>query len=352
MTMRTAPPGTRHAQRGFTLVELMIAMLLGLILSAGVIQIFISSKQSYRMQDGLARMQENARFSMDFLTREIRMAGFTGCYNDGPGSIENILNDQTNYGWNINNLLQGHEATTSSSWSPALDASLVGSVLAETDVIAIRRMASNGVKLTSPYSDSAQLFIDPTNNIFSTGDIVMVTDCTQGSIFQVTNLQSAGGKIDVVHSSSGGYTPGNSGPHLGNSYGEDAEVASLQTTIFFIGQGASGEPALFRRTLGTSGGSTATLSNEELIEGVENMQILYGEDTDDDGSANKYVAADSATMDNVMSIRLSLLMRTTEDNLASEPQTYTYNGSTVTATDKRIRRVFDTTVKLRNRGTK
>lgn len=341
-------------QHGFSLVEMMVAMVIGLILIAGVIQIFISSKQSYRVQDSMGRLQENARFAMDYLTREARMAGFTGCFKDNPSTIENILNNPSDYAWDINNMLAGNEATSSSSWTPALDASLSGTVKGGTDVITIRHMSSQGIQLVPPdYSSSAQLFVNSPNGL-SIGDILMVTDCTQGSIFQATNIafNNGGGttKYDITHASSGSFSPGNSGPHLSNEFKAGAEVAKLDTTVFFIATGASGEPALFERTLGNSSG-TPSLSNQELVEGVEDMQVLYGEDTDGDGSANKYVTADAVgNMGNVVSMRISLLMRTADDNLVNSPQTYNYNGSSVTATDRRIRRVFNSTVKLRNRG--
>ena len=65
------------------LIEIMIALLIGAFLLGGVLQIFVSSKQTYRMQEGLSRLQENGRFAMDFLARDIRMAGFWGCHS-GP----------------------------------------------------------------------------------------------------------------------------------------------------------------------------------------------------------------------------------------------------------------------------
>ena len=339
-----------RTQRGFSLVEMMIAMVIGLILIAGVIQIFVSSKQSYRVQDSMGRLQENARFAMDFLSREVRMAGFTGCFKNSPTTIENILNTPSAFSWDINNMLSGNEATSATTWSPALDASLTGLVKGGTDVINVRHMSSQGINLVPSYSDSAQLFISPSGNIFADGDILMVTDCTQGSVFQVTNLQPSGGKVNVVHSSAGGVSPGNTGPHLANSYGPGSEVAKLENTVFYIATGTSGEPALFERTLGNSAG-TASASSQELVEGVEDMQILYGEDTDGDGSANVYVTADAVgNMANVVSVRISLLMRTADNNLVGTPQTYNYDGSSITATDKRIRRVFNSTIKLRNRG--
>ena len=66
----------RNPQRGLTLVEIMVAMAISLVLLAGIIQIFLGSKQAYRVQDGLARLQENGRFAMEFMGRSIREAGY------------------------------------------------------------------------------------------------------------------------------------------------------------------------------------------------------------------------------------------------------------------------------------
>jgi len=83
---------------------------------------------------------------------------------------------------------------------------------------------------------------------------------------------------------------------------------------------------------------------------VENMQVLYGEDIDNDGVANRYVTANNiGNLNNVVSTRISLLIRS-QDNIASTEQTYAYNGEDVEANDLRVRRIFNTTIKIRNRG--
>jgi len=81
------------------------------------------------------------------------------------------------------------------------------------------------------------------------------------------------------------------------------------------------------------------------------MQILYGEDTDGDRTANRYVTADQVTnMKNVVSLKVMLLLRTLEDHLADVPQSYTFNGQTVTPTDRRLSRVFSSVITIRNRS--
>lgn len=341
--MTTRPTSGR--QRGMTLIEIMIALGISAILLTGLLQVFISSKQSYRVTEASARLQENGRFAMNFLTDDLRMAGYTGCYNGLPANVETILNNPNAYSWDFSKALDGNEAN-GGGWSPALDPSITGQVLPNTDVVIMRGLSNDGISLVAPYSDSAKLFVDQAANNIQDGDILMVTDCINASMFQVTNQQISGGKVNIVHSNAGAWVPGNTGPLLSNSFGADAQLARFVTNVYYIGTGASGEPALFRRSLGTSG----AMSSQELVEGVENMQVLYGEDTDNDDVANRYVTADNVVdMANVSSLRISLLLRT-DDAIASAAQTYAYDGANVTAADLRIRRVFTTTIKLRNRG--
>jgi type IV pilus assembly protein PilW len=89
---------------------------------------------------------------------------------------------------------------------------------------------------------------------------------------------------------------------------------------------------------------------EELVEGIEDMQVLYGEDTNGDGTANYYVPFDEiADADDVISIRVSLLVRSIEDNIVQGTQTLIYNGSNTPFSDGHLRKVFTSTIALRNR---
>src|SRR5690606_29784673 len=81
---KTTGSRCRPRQRGVTLVELMVAMLLGLILTGGAIQVFIGNRAAYDFNEGLARLQENGRFAIDSLSFRTRMAGYFGCLPDIP----------------------------------------------------------------------------------------------------------------------------------------------------------------------------------------------------------------------------------------------------------------------------
>ncbi len=335
---------TACRQRGLTLVEIMVAIGISAILLTGVLQILVSTKQSYRVLEATSRVQEAGRFAVSFMAEDLRMAGYAGCYRANTiNPIDYILKDPGNFNWNLSVAIEGYE-WTGAGWSPALPGVLAGQVREGTDVVVTRAMGNDGITLVPPYSNSAQMFVSPQGNNIVQGEIVMVTDCTNASVGEITNVQTVAGgaRVNLVHSAS---TLNKAPPQFSHNYGADAEVARLVTNVYYIGTGANGQPALFRRSLvGTN------LPAQELVEGVENLQILYGEDLNGDGLANRYAAINQiGDLTAIVSIRMSLLIRT-EDNIASTPQTYVYNGETIVSNDRRMRRVFTSTVKIRNRG--
>ena len=81
-------------QHGFTIVEMMMALVIGLVLTTGILEIFMGSKRVYRVQEGLARLQENGRFAVEFMARDLRMAGFIGCSSAlSKNNLVNTLNN-------------------------------------------------------------------------------------------------------------------------------------------------------------------------------------------------------------------------------------------------------------------
>ena len=86
-----------HRQAGVGLVEIMVAVTLSLILMAGLVQVYTGNKQTYRIQEALSRVQENGRFALDFITRDLRSAGFLGC----AGTSTKIINPLSGFEWNF-----------------------------------------------------------------------------------------------------------------------------------------------------------------------------------------------------------------------------------------------------------
>ena len=341
----------RSSQTGLSLIELMIAVTLGIVVIAGVATAFLGSKQSYRVNENLARMQESARYAYDILSKDIRMAGYYGCAGTNI-TVVNTLNDSSEYAWDFTKGIYGFESTGASTWSPALPASgtpKYGPVgpKSGSDIVVVRSiMGSNLRVLQHPGGTppgSADLKVTAASGL-NAEDIVMVADCLGAAVFQVTNLSTAGVFDNIVHNTGGGHVPGNATKNLGKEF-VGGEVARLTTRTYYIRDNASGVPALHR--------TVAAGTAEELVEGVEGMQILYGIDTNGDFSTDSYQDASWVEANNhwgdVISAQINLLIRSPEDRVANTPQTYNFNGADTLATDRRLRRVFSSTITLRNR---
>lgn len=329
-----------HGQHGLTLVEIMVAMTIGLVLLGGVITILVSSQQTYRVNEALARIQENARFTFQLLSRDIRMTGYMGCVGEGTLPV-NTLNNPSEFLWNFGQPIQGFEAS-GGGWTPALPTQIT-SPLSGRDILVIRGVDGGDTRVLSHPGGtppgSADLKVTAGSG-FEDGDIVLVTDCLAAAVFQITNISTSGGQDNIVHNTGTG-VPGNATKNLGQSF-EGGEIVRVNTRSYYVRTNPDGNPALYWRR-----GNAAA---EELVEGVENLQIEYGVDTDGDRAADVYQTADLVVdWENVVSVRISLLMQSTEDNIVSQPQTYTFNGATITPTDRRLRKTYSTVIALRNR---
>jgi type IV pilus assembly protein PilW len=320
-------------QLGLTMLEIVVALAVGLILLIGIIQLLINTNQAFRVQNALQRVQENGQFAIQYLAQDIRNTDFWGCLEDTSWIVNRINTSGTGYNITYYGFTKGLEGTANQATG--------GSIVAGTDTITVRSATpvSGLNQIIAPFASStaSPITINANSNLNS-GSIVLVSDCQQGDIFQVTNGSASGGTLE--HASGVG-APGNATSTLSKIYSSDAFVYLPYTNIYSIQLGTSGLPSLF---------VTTATNSQELVEGVERMLILYGEDTDGDGAANKYVQANQVgNMDNVVSVRVNLVIESLEDNLLSRPQSYVFNNQTITPTDYRLRRVYTTTINLRNR---
>lgn len=383
---RSYPSSLYRRQRGLSLVELMVALAISTLILIGLVQVFISSRLIYNTDEGVARLQENGRFAMEFLARDIRMAGNIGCLGNIPGDADALLSKTINYidsttisevfdltrggiegfeydgtaptnTYSLTNLYPATTVTT--NISPALVTNLATGTVRGSDILVLRFMDGDGAGLVSPYTNGAQVFVEQPNSL-QDDQVMIVTDCKRASIFQATTVSSGTGVTNVAHAVGG--NPGNTCANwgTGNCPGQDykagAQIARFNTMVYFIGTGANGGPSLMRRSW-----PTGTPRDDELVEGVENMQILYGLNSDNDSGANadQYVPA-STTINwrQVVSVRVGLLVAGQisgqiggQSEQTLDTATYSVAGVTLNppANDRHQRRVFTATVKLRNR---
>lgn len=351
MKKHMTPAQTRQA--GFSLVELMVAMTIGFIVVGAVGYLYIGSRGAFRTTDNMSRMQESARYALDLMAREIRMAGYRGCASSS-GSFLNVLNNSTEAAYNFGEALAGYDAA-GAGWSPALPSGTGGlaglGILAGTDAILLRGAFGMGASVTQmPGNTSADLKVTIPNDL-QDFDIVMVSDCTNATVFEITNKNTpaSGSGHNVVHNSGAvAAGPGNSTNDLGHNY-VNGEITKMQSKAYYIAPGANGgPPALWEYN--NYKPVVAGSNPAELVGGVENMQIEYGVDTNADRAVDSYVAASAvANWNQVVAVRVSLLMASPDNNVVTSQQTYNYNKVAVAAGDRRMYQTFTTTIGIRNR---
>jgi type IV pilus assembly protein PilW len=338
-----------NKQRGVSLVELMVSVTIGLILLAGVLSIFLSSKVTYFANEKTARLQENGRVALDLIQHDIRSAGYSGCSRMAEWT--STLNNSTSLLWNYETPLQGFEAT-GAAWAPALAAGTLNPApLAGSDVLVTRAIQRDGTAWRLSVSNAG---FTGNPRVLSTtavpvGQIMLITNCVASSVFQVTGF--APGVPATISHAVGGANPGNATDDLGWAYAVGSRVAPLETLIYYVANDpVSGEPSLYRQT-------GAAQPADLLIEGVEALQISYAEDTTGDRIADVYRAANAvASWDDVMSVSLALLVRSEETGAELDTKTYQLlpaaaGGVLVDPVDdRRMRMVFTTTATLRNRA--
>ena len=379
--------------RGFTLVELMIALLIGLIISIGVVQIFSATRATYQLDESLARAQENGRFALEFLSQDIRHAGYAGCKRDTTVTIFNTLATPTTAGLplmgvsgaeyiaqatGINDTysLAPTPANTASGWSPALTGvtgAMTGAMtgaLPGTDVIALQRMVPNSWTLVAPFVTPDNVFLHPNFvNRVEPNDVLMVADCRNAAVFKVTAITLAGMISHTV-----GPTTNRCGRWEANLAGSgNAATAActdvfaydpvsttafgkLETVVYFVAND-NNRPTLFRRVIQPTGVPDLPTA---LVEGVENFQVLYGVDDGlpADGAADRYVTANGvADFSKVVSVQIGLLVygvnaTGTANDTAFDTDTHNVAGTNIVpaVNSTRKRRVFNTTIQLRNRS--
>ena len=345
-------------QKGLSLVELMVAMALGLFLMGQVIQVMLNGKKTFLLEQELAQIQENARFAVEFLSRDLRMAGYTGCVNTGSSSalVANSVNSSSSAYNTLGLVGYEHEAGTGT-----FPASIQGNVLANTDAVTIGRGdGDNEFGVTKHVPNSATLHLSR-NHDMKQGDILVVADqtCSQVGIMQQSNTNTNNTISTVVHNTGGPTSPGNctkslqgsfncsSGTAVKGSYGPGSKVFRYINYTYYVRESVAGDgiPSLWREPV--------TGVDEELVQGVENFQMFYGVDSDSDGIANQYVKANQvagiATWDDIVSVRFALLMRSVNPVLESAEAQSAFEGINI-GNDRFLRQQVTATVQIRNRG--
>ena len=320
-----APLASRKTQAGLSLIEVMVAVFIGVFLLTGALSIYANGRGTLEITQRLSRMQENARFALELIEPDLRAAGYWGS-TTGTAGIDNratptdmvdiaVTNDcEPNWSIHLDRPIEGAD-----NINPYAATCLAGAAthLNGTDVLVVRHAGDAPVATAD----------------LQAGRLYLRTDENRGELFV--------GSTEPL-----GFSP-------------NAQNFPLITHAYYISPTSELVPDVpSLRRLVLTDGANPTVVQEEVFLGAEDLQVQFGLDTDGDGSVNSYVDPDGALdYTQVLSVRVWLRLRTeqAEDGFTDDA-TYQYADVTFTptdtadASDDRLRRlVASKTIALRNR---
>jgi type IV pilus assembly protein PilW len=390
------PYAAPHRHRGFSLIELMVSLTLGLVLVIVMSVVYLSSKTGLRRQEQISSMGNKVRTAFEYLNADLRMVGHLGCATSSQTRplVNGFLatSTQTNFRLGIEGYNFGSQAsyalgssnpansTSATDWAtnplapaaappniPTLPMNELGAGISPgltpgSDVLVLRIPVGQGLRLSANLPTAATAFSVVSANAAATtggscsgnqsgfcpGSFGVISSCKNAQFFSVSAVTASGGTTTIRPSSA-----------LVEDYPTNlSEVFAVQTVAYYIKRSANGRgTALYRRMFD---GANPAGVEQELIEGVENMQLVYGQDTvsaavaPDQIITGPYVPAQQVgDWSNVLAVRVSLLLRSpTKIDSDTVVQTSGQVGDvmvTYPSGDHYERRVFTTTVALRNK---
>lgn len=355
-------------QKGLSLVELMISLAISSLVTLGLIQMFTANQETSALLRGQATLGESGRFAMEMMSRSLRRANYRGCNSKRP--IEDTI-DTVPYEFSLDNGIRGYEGQAGGTWSPSFSTDLLprttgstdtnvyapggetltgldlDAIVAETDVITVWFASDTEFSVdaaTQPLTTGAEtILLDATQAevLAEMGQyhVAFINDCAVENMVVITAINNVSGQAELTHIAGAGVgSTVNLTPIMGtgSGYKENTVVSPIISHIFYIGTSANtnefGDPvlSLFRKE--------SLSAPVELVEGIEDMQILYGVDTG--GAAlvpTTYVNASLvADYRDVIAVRVQLTANSVDDVGSSDA-------------DGVLRRTFTQTIRLRNR---
>ena len=342
---------TTHRHGGFTILELMVAITIGLIVLIGLVQIIVQNQAKYAVTTGQGETQNAELTLQSVLGTALRGAGFFGCSSNTTANFVANINSMMNTGAYVQGYDGGASATISTlnyandttltDWTPSLNSSFSGFAEKNSDVLVVvgARAGTSPVMLTSDAASGAgSLNLQSASQVVSNGYLA-VSNCQQSSIVQTASATTASGNVTVQLSNG----------NLNQAYTTGGQAVPVAATAFFVGAASGTQSALYQAE-NTAGAWKVT----PLIPGVNNMRIRYGIGTQANTTQYK-TAAQMANTDwaTVNSIQAAFLLEGNQGSTINQAnctnKSWTLLGRTVTLPcDTRLRHVFNLTVSLRN----
>ena len=360
--------------RGFSLVELLVAMVLGVVLIGGATTVFHGNLRSAELGQSIASMQAGARFALDEISRDLRAAGYRGCTSSGRGNrgaagrLEVETLDTPLDVDDVERTAVFGARIEADGWKPSLPPgyaapSGVAAPVVGTDALLVQYGMMPGEPLLADMDGvGGALRVSGTVGELEVGDLALVADCTGADLLRIGTRSGAAGSVDL--------SPDRS---LSRRYTRDAiyplgtpRVMPFVSAIYYVGDTArlnrAGDRvrALYVQTFPY----TAANPPLELVEGVDQLQLSFGQR--DDAGDLRFVAANEGAFEpeRVTAVRVGLLVGSL-DRLVGNGAVRTFSlvgrevlpagasggaGAVFYPDDERLRMAFERSVTVRNRA--
>lgn len=370
------------SQAGLTLIELMVAMTIGLFMLLAIALVYSTSKTGFSYTNNTVQMTEDGAFALDLIARDVRMASYAGCTGSNirtagtpPVSYYtpklDLLAGQSVTGtarpnpfattiangvFNSENSILGFAANNSNVITELGGSASTYVVGTATSILYLAGGSSRALQISSPISAAADNISIPADT-YSWNDpssansmFMIISDCKGSEVFRADSISTVAGVTQISHAATS-----NSSANFLNLYGSDAIVTPLTTSVYFLAKRAgAANSSLYRRNFN---GRVANI--EELIPNVEAIAFHYGINTSLTGAglptymadAYKTNAATITDWTKVVSVRVGLIMVSEEAGKASvQGQVIAWiDGNYSPPNDFKLRRAYGTTVSIRNR---
>ncbi|WP_295467938.1 PilW family protein [uncultured Pseudomonas sp.] len=331
------------AQRGLSIIELMIALLLGLLLMGGVLQLFLSSKRTYLTNAALSQVQESGRFALEFLAYDLRNAGYRGeCLSPLkplPTTLTQQANGQDDLRLVMGAGIQGW-STASNAQNPANTPAWLTSIFNArangSDVILLKHAADAPTGVVINGSTTSQISTTGATGL-PQNRLLVIDDPSACFLFA-----NQSGPTDSNVSVGGGQS-------FGRQYRTTAHLLLYQSAVYYLRDNGAGIPSLWRQVY-----YAPNQPAEELVGGIQQLQIRYavGQSSGQVGlAANGQAYQDASTItdwQSVIAAQISLIAVSNATNVVAPDQQVLFNNAVVTIPNGRLAQVFTLTVSLRN----
>jgi type IV pilus assembly protein PilW len=318
---------------GFTLIELMIAMLLGLVVIGGVISVFLANQQVYRTNEALGDVQDGSRNAFELMAQDIRNAGLAGCDSSSTGNVVTVLKNSPGGGgttwWaNWNNALIGYGGTA----DPALAAF---NQVAGTDSLELIGATDAGLSVFSHSTATTLFTLNETSQDLAAGDAMIVCDPQFAAIFQSTSYNATAKTVgyNTLTASPGNYSNILATTGIPYTFGPNALIAKLTAVDWYIGNTPApvvGGLSLFRVRLVNNAGVLGTIS-EEMVRNVTAMHIAYLQS----GNSSLKPASAITNWPAVTAVQVQLTLQSTDQHAGTDVKPLTrFLTATTTARNR------------------